>query len=96
MIFFLIRQTIISILVIISVHYIYMFFKSNLTIPKTIDLINKPKNKYHEIYDSIKKKSVKTDDDMKDNLKSYLKELTSKSNTKIDYFNNSNNFSNYN
>ena len=96
MMFFLIRQTIISILVIISIHYIYMFFKSNLTIPKTIDLINKPKNKYNEIYDSINKKTAKPDNSMKDNLKSYLKELTSKNNNKIDSFNNSNSFSNYN
>tara|TARA_B100001093_G_scaffold277357_1_gene265078 strand:- start:1690 stop:1911 length:222 start_codon:yes stop_codon:yes gene_type:complete len=73
-----------------------MFFKSNLTIPKTIDLINKPKNKYNEIYNSVKNKPIKTDDNMKNNLKSYLKELTSKSINKVDSFNNNNNFSNYN
>ena len=42
MLFWIIQQTIISIILIISVHYIYIFFKNNLTIPKTKDLVNKP------------------------------------------------------
>ena len=54
MLFWIIQQTIISIILIISVHYIYIFFKNNLTIPKTKDLVNKPTEQYKQIYNSIK------------------------------------------
>ena len=53
MLFWIIRQTIISIVLIISVHYIYLFFKNNLTVPKTKDLVNKPTEQYKKIYNSI-------------------------------------------
>ena len=33
---------VISIVLIASIHYIFVFFKENLTIPKTKDLVNKP------------------------------------------------------
>lgn len=90
MFIWLFKHIIISILLIISVHYIYIFLKTNLTNPKTKDLIDAPKKKYDEIYDSIKKSNNIIDDNidkdnMKNELKSYLEELT----TKQSPFNNS-------
>ena len=55
MLFWIIQQTIISVVLIISVHYIYIFFKNNLTIPKTKDLVKKPTEQYKQIYSSLKK-----------------------------------------
>ena len=73
MLFWIIQQTIISIVLIISVHYIYIFFKNNLTIPKTKDLVNRPTEQYKNIYSSLNKSK-----EMKNELKDYLKKLTSK------------------
>ena len=82
MLFWIIRQTIISIILIISVHYIYIFFKNNLTIPKTKDLVNKPSEQNKNIYKSLSKKNEPSKE-MKNELKNYLKTLhTSKNTTK--------------
>jgi len=83
MLFFIIKQTLISIILILVMHYIYDYFKKNLTIPKVKDLVNKPKEQYREIYESIKINSKKevvekreNNDNMKSELKKYLKELS--------------------
>ena len=88
MLFWIIQQTIICIILIISVHYIYIFFKNNLTIPKTKDLVNKPSEQYKNIYKSLSKKNEPSKE-MKDELKNYLKNLHSSKNN-----NNQNNKSN--
>ena len=75
MLFWIIQQTIISVVLIISVHYIYIFFKNNLTIPKTKDLVNKPREQYKKIYSSLKK-GKDDSKEMKNELKNYLKTLT--------------------
>lgn len=80
MFFWIIQQTIISIVLIISVHYIYIFFKNNLTIPKTKDLVNKPTEQYKKIYSSLNKSKENTKE-MKAELKSYLKTLSSSKNS---------------
>ena len=49
MFFWIIQQIIISIVLIISIHYIYIFFKNNLTIPKTKDLVKRPIEQYKQI-----------------------------------------------
>lgn len=97
MLFWIIQQTIISIILIISVHYIYIFFKNNLTIPKTKDLVNKPTEQYKQIYNSIKT-NKETSQEMKKELKNYLKTLHSKkkSNTKTSMETTGNIFSNSN
>ena len=83
MLFFVVKQTLISIILILLMHYIYDYFKNNLTIPKVKDLVNKPKEQYREIYESIKintKREVEekkgNDKNMKHELKKYLKELS--------------------
>ena len=104
MLFWIIQQTIISVVLIISVHYIYIFFKNNLTIPKTKDLVNKPTEQYKKIYSSLKKSKEDTKE-MKNELKNYLKTLTSSKTKKTKNTNNgiqtaenifsANNFTNY-
>jgi len=54
MLFYVLKQTIVSIILILVVHYIFDYFKNNLTNPKVKDLVNKPKEQYKEIYESIK------------------------------------------
>lgn len=80
MLFWIIQQTIISVVLIISVHYIYIFFKNNLTIPKTKDLVNKPTEQYKKIYSSLTKSKEDTKE-MKSELKNYLKTLHSSKKT---------------
>ena len=49
----IIQVTIISLLLIFLLHYLYSFFKTTLTSPKLKDLVNKPQEKYNTIYNSI-------------------------------------------
>ena len=84
----MIQNIIISLVLIILIHYLYVFFKTNLTVPKIKDLVERPEKKYKEIYASLSSKSTdikpiivtekKQDDagvDMKLELKNYLKGL---------------------
>ncbi len=81
MFLWIIQQTIMSFILIILVHYIYLFFKHNLTTPKIKDLVNKPSQQYNEMYKSMAdntemidaQKSAST---MKDELTNYLKSLS--------------------
>ena len=73
-----IKTAFISLILIILIHYLYIFFKTNLTIPKVKDLIYKPTIQYREIYKIINK-NTDEQSDMKNELKEYLQSL---SNTK--------------
>jgi len=76
MIFWITKQIILSIILIAVIHYIYTFFKNNLTIPQVKDLINKPQKQYDEIYKTIKSENKSGENqDMKDELKKYLAEI---------------------
>ena len=70
----------ISLLLIVLVHYLYSFFKNTLTIPKMRDLVNKPIERYNEIYTTINhdnKTSPVVDNasDMQNELKQFLQHL---------------------
>jgi hypothetical protein len=52
--------TILSILFIFLIEHLIVFFKDNLTVPKLKDLVNKPSQKYEDIYHII---SSKKDED---------------------------------
>lgn len=69
--------SIISFVFIFVVHYLYEYFKENLTIPKEKDMIEKPKETYNRIYETLQKRDEKkeTNNTMKDELKNYLNEL---------------------
>jgi len=86
MFFWVIKNAIISLVIIILIHYLYVFFKTNLTIPKTKDLVERPEKKYKEIYASLSANNTKPNEeaipkkeeqgvDMKLELKNYLKGL---------------------
>ena len=44
MLLWIVQQIIISVVLIVTVHYIYIFFKNNLTVPKTKDLVKNQQN----------------------------------------------------
>jgi len=78
-------MSIISLILIILVHYLFTFFMINLTIPKVKDLVNKPQQQYDILYNTIKKEptlpNISIDNEsMKTELKNYLKELNNTSN----------------
>jgi hypothetical protein len=107
----IIKVTLISLLLIFLLHYLYSFFKITLTAPKLKDLVNKPEAKYNTIYRSIQSTSdggsLNLGDDeilpgnnnhnnkskhhsnfsagnttsMKDELKKYLKEISTSTST---------------
>jgi len=82
----IIQISVISLILIVLVHYLFTFFKTNLTIPKVKDLVNKPIKQYEELFDTMKetnivvetpKISMESNENMKNELKNYLKELSS-------------------
>lgn len=85
MLFTIFYYSIISFIFIFVVHYLYEYFKENLTIPKEKDLIEKPKETYNKIYETLgnNKKNKNSNNQKKNELKNYLKQLkTSTSNSK--------------
>jgi len=77
MFLWILQTTVISIVLIASIHYIFVFFKENLTIPKTKDLVNKPVQNYKKML-NIKEKTETNTDSMKSELKEYIKNLVPK------------------
>ena len=69
----IIKITIISLILIFLVHYLIDYFKSTLTVPKVKDLVNLPTQKYQNIYDTILNKEQGEEDVMKTELKNFLK-----------------------
>jgi len=55
----IIQWSIISLILIILIHYLYSFFQTTLTIPKIKDLVNRPADAYKEIYQTINHPQVK-------------------------------------
>ena len=117
MLTWVIQITMISLVLIFLVHHLINFFKSTLTIPKIKDLVNTPTQKYENIYNIINPLKItqnenkeyslidlipKKEENMKSELKNFLKSQLQNSNqeNKIDYMSNSlkdsySNYSNY-
>ena len=77
MLWFVSQQLLLSLILIAIVHYIYAFFKNNLTEPKIKDLVNKPKVKYEQIYKNVSSNiQPESPSDMKVELQNYLQELS--------------------
>jgi flagellar basal body-associated protein FliL len=74
MFLWILQMIIISIVLISSLHYIFLFFKKNLTIPKTKDLVNKPVENYKKMLSGNQNNNVASNN-MKSELKEYLKNL---------------------
>ena len=60
MLSWILQITIISIVLIFLVHYLFNFFKSTLTVPKIKDLVNSPTQKYESMFNIITKNNSKT------------------------------------
>lgn len=59
MLFYFIKWIILSLSLIILLHYLYIYFIDTLTVPKVKDLINKPLEQYNEIINDIDTKNIK-------------------------------------
>lgn len=112
MLSWVIKITIISIILIFLIHHLINFFKSTLTVPKIKDLVNTPQ-KYENMYNIIKQNS-KTDytmidllpqeekPTMKNELKNFLKKQLHNNNetgtniSSLDLMSNSESYSLYN
>ena len=112
MLSWVIKITIVSIILIFLIHHLINFFKSTLTVPKIKDLVNTPQ-KYENMYNIIKQNS-KTDytmidllpkedkPTMKNELKNFLKKQLHNSNdigtniSSLDLMSNSDSYSLYN
>lgn len=89
MLIWTIQQIILSLLIIVLAHYIYSFFKNNLTTPKIRDMVNVPTKQYKNIYTTSENykeenepnaKNSENTQNMKKELQSYLTELKNKNN----------------
>ena len=98
--------SVISLIIIMMTHNIYIFFKDTLTVPIIKDYVNEPNIVYEEIQDILRKKredinldnnnnnnnnNKNSDNDMKNELKNFFKEINLKNNN---VNNNVNNFDN--
>ena len=81
MLLWIVQQIIISVVLIVTVHYIYIFFKNNLTVPKTKDLVKKPTEQYQKIYNSINNPKEENKS-MKNELKILFRGLNKKNHNK--------------
>jgi len=106
MLLFILKNAIISIILIFLLHYIYDYFKTNLTTPKVKDLVNKPHIQYEEIISCIKEsnnvmkieKKDKDEEDsvnMKNELKKYMEELNTDDDSQLSGIENSNFYETY-
>ena len=88
MFFGIIKRVLISLILILLIHYLYYYLKNTLTVPKVHDLIYKPQMQYNELlkYSEIDKKENKEEgeeykkegdeeDEMSAELKKYVEEL---------------------
>jgi len=76
MLSWILQITIISIVLIFLVHYLFNFFKSTLTVPKIKDLVNSPTQKYENMFNIISKNNSKIPNkkdynDNNDNIENY-------------------------
>ena len=81
MFWYLFKISILSLLIVIFIHHIIIYFKNSLTTPKIIDCVNKPKKEYEnikEILKNIKEEDIK-EEEKEDivNLDTMREELTS-------------------
>ena len=83
MLSWIIQITIISIVLIFLVHYLFNFFKSTLTVPKIKDLVNSPTQKYENMFNVISKNNsdANIDNSLNTNYEYTIKDLLPKQET---------------
>tara|TARA_B100000902_G_C27295661_1_gene909729 strand:+ start:920 stop:1225 length:306 start_codon:yes stop_codon:yes gene_type:complete len=73
-----IQWTVISLVLIVLVHYLYSFFIDTLTVPKVRDLINKPVERYNEILSPQTVKAAQSEpnqEEMQEELRDFMSKL---------------------
>ena len=73
-----IQWTVISLVLIVLVHYLYSFFIDTLTVPKVRDLINKPVERYNEILSPQTTKASQPEpnqEEMQEELRDFMSKL---------------------
>lgn len=65
----------ISVIVILIIHNIFLFFQNNLTAPKVKDFVNKPNERYKEIYNIIDNANIENQ-----NIKKSINEIKNNDN----------------
>lgn len=85
MLSWIIQITIISIVLIFLVHYLFNFFKSTLTVPKIKDLVNSPTQKYENMFNVISKNNfdANIDNNLNTNYEYTIKDLLPKQESDI-------------
>lgn len=95
MIFWIIQWSLLSLIFIFLLHHLYSFFIDTLTIPKVKDLVNKPQDRYNEMFTVIqnnnKSKNIQqvensdikqsSDDTMHNELLDFLNNIKKNNNT---------------
>ena len=79
MIFWTVKHVVISLVFILLIHYIYNFFKNNLTIPKVKDLVSKPQQQYNKIFDVMKNSNENQSNNNNNNNNNNVVETTTSS-----------------
>jgi hypothetical protein len=88
--YWIIKVSILSLIFIFLLHYLYSFFISTLTVPKVKDLVTLPQKKYNEMFDSLQQQQQQQiqlqringnneTQSMKEDLIHFLKDLGSSS-----------------
>lgn len=82
MLYWTMQWVVISLVLIMLIHYLYAFFKNTLTVPKIKDLVNKPNERYNEILETLKlnkNTEIVTETvsktEMQQELRSFLKDI---------------------
>ena len=84
--YWIIKVSILSLIFIFLIHYLYSFFISTLTVPKVKDLVTLPQEKYNEMFQTLHQQyasqprtneSSNSTQSMKEDLIHFLKEIGS-------------------
>ena len=79
-----IKWGLISLILIMLIHYIFYYLKDTLTTPKIRDLVDEPRETYLEMQETFDKFSLsnKEEKEMKNELSDFLNELSKKKDAK--------------
>tara|TARA_Y100000385_G_C13084028_1_gene635447 strand:+ start:1192 stop:1491 length:300 start_codon:yes stop_codon:yes gene_type:complete len=77
MLLWTLQSIVISLILIVLIHYLFYFFKNTLTVPKVKDLVNKPRERYNEVISTLnnEKDTIPNKNDMDNELQNFLNDL---------------------
>jgi hypothetical protein len=67
MLLWIIQTTVLSLLIIFLIHYLFNYFKTTLTVPKIKNIVNSQTQKYENMYNIISKEEIDTNTNMNTN-----------------------------